>query len=57
MNTFLDREAVQDYVIHSQEQFPEITTAVSHQHVNEMCCICQGCILMNLFKFSLFTPY
>lgn len=43
MSALLESDEVQDS--HNQAQFQEITSIISHQCANEMCCVCQASIL------------
>jgi len=43
MSALLERNAVEDIL--DQTQLQQITSAVSQQHADETCCVCQSRIL------------
>jgi len=56
MSALLESNAVQEDIQH-QAQFQEITSVVSHQYSNEICCVCQTSILSDFLKSSLLALY
>ena len=53
MSAMLENDTFVTEDIRDQVQFQKITSIISHQDVNEICCVCQASILWNFFESSL----